>query len=364
MRCFLYIRFQCIGTNTISHSFPSMKTLETNNDALLSDLRILISTAQERIATSVNAELTMLYWHIGRRIRIDILQEERAKYGDEIVQTLAVQLTTEFGKGFTTKSLRNMIHFAEVFSDEQIVSTLWRQFTWSHFRELMYIKEPLKREFYIEICRLERWSVRTLRERINSLLFERTAISRKPEETIVGDIVAAREHNVLSPAMVFRDPYILDFLGLHDSYNEKDLESAILRDLEAFLLELGSDFAFVARQKRITIDNEDYYLDLLFYNRRLMRLVAIELKMGKFQAADKGQMELYLRWLDKYERQENENPPLGLILCAEKNDEHVELLELSASGIHVAQYMTHLPEKQLLERKLRSAIEQAQRRLR
>jgi predicted nuclease of restriction endonuclease-like (RecB) superfamily len=341
-----------------------MKTLETNNDALLSDLRTLIGTAQERIATSVNTELTMLYWHIGRRIRIDILQEERAKYGDEIVATLSQKLTAEFGRGFGKRNLTQMVRFVEILPDVQIVQTLSAQFSWSHFVELIAIKEPLKREFYIEICRLERWSVRTLRERINSLLFERTAISRKPEETIVGDIAAAREHNVLSPAMVFRDPYILDFLGLHDSYNEKDLESAILRDLEAFLLELGSDFAFVARQKRITIDNEDYYLDLLFYNRRLMRLVAIELKMGKFQAADKGQMELYLRWLDKYERQENETPPLGLILCAEKNDEHVELLELGASGIHVAQYITHLPEKQLLERKLRSAIEQAQRRLR
>ncbi len=340
-----------------------MNTLETRHNALLSDIRTLVSTAQERIATSVNTELTMLYWHIGRRIRTDILQEERAKYGDEIVQKLSAQLTAEFGKGFTSKSLRNMIHFAEIFSDEQIVSTLWRQFTWSHFREFIYIKEPLKREFYIEICRLERWSVRTLRERINSLLFERTAISRKPEGTIVGDIAAAREQDVLSPAMVFRDPYVLDFLGLQDSYHEKDLEGAILRDLEAFLMELGSDFAFVARQKRITIDNEDYYLDLLFYNRRLKRLVAIELKMGKFHAADKGQMELYMRWLDKYERHEGENPPLGLILCAEKNDEHVELLELGASGIHVAQYLTHLPEKQLLERKLRSAIEQAKRRL-
>lgn len=341
-----------------------MKTLETNNDALLSDIRKLISTAQKRIATNVNTELTMLYWHIGRRIRMDILQEERATYGDEIVATLSQKLTAEFGRGFGKRNLTQMVRFVEILPNVQIVQTLSAQFSWSHFVELITIKEPLKREFYIEICRLERWSVRTLRERINSLLFERTAISRKPEETIIGDIAAAREHNVLSSAMIFRDPYILDFLGLHDSYNEKDLESAILRDLEAFLLELGTDFAFVARQKRITIDNEDYYLDLLFYNRRLRRLVAIELKMGKFQAADKGQMELYLRWLDKYERQENENPPLGLILCAEKNDEHVELLELGASGIHVARYMTHLPEKQLLERKLRSAIEQAQRRLR
>ena len=167
----------------------------------------------------------------------------------------------------------------------------------------------------------------------------------------------------MTPDLVFRDPYLLDFLGLSDTYSERDLESAILKELERFLLELGTDFSFVARQKRITIDNEDYYLDLLFYHRGMRCLVAIELKLGKFQAADKGQMELYLRWLDKYEKREHEEMPLGLILCAEKSCEHVELLRLEESGMHVAEYLTDLPPRRLLEAKLREAIRMAREQI-
>ena len=163
--------------------------------------------------------------------------------------------------------------------------------------------------------------------------------------------------------MVFRDPYFLDFLGLKDAYSEKDLEAAILREMEQFILELGAGFAFLERQKRISVDSEDYYLDLLFYHRKLQRLVAIELKLGKFQAADKGQMELYLRWLDKYERTQNENPPIGIILCAGKTSEHIELLELDKSGIHVAQYLTELPPREILEQKLHDSLRLARQRL-
>jgi predicted nuclease of restriction endonuclease-like (RecB) superfamily len=156
---------------------------------------------------------------------------------------------------------------------------------------------------------------------------------------------------------------IEDFLGLHDTFSEEDLERAILRELEAFLLELGEDFCFVARQKRVTVDREDYHLDLLFFHRRLRRLVAVELKLGKFQAADKGQMELYLRWLDRHDRRPGEGTPLGLILCAEKSAEHVELLQLEASGIRVAEYLTELPPRPVLEQKLHDAIAFARRRL-
>ncbi len=184
----------------------------------------------------------------------------------------------------------------------------------------------------------------------------RTAISKKPEEVIRRDLQALREENRLSADLVFRDPYFLDFLGLTDSYSEKDLEQAILRQLESFLLELGGDFAFVARQKRITVDNEDFYLDLLFFHRRLRRLIAIDLKIGKFQAADKGQMELYLRWLETHETAEDENPPLGLILCTGTSDEQIKLLRLNESGIRVAQYLTELPPVDLLKRKLHDAM--------
>ncbi len=204
----------------------------------------------------------------------------------------------------------------------------------------------------------------TLRHKVAHLLYERTALTKKPDEVIARDIAALRDEDRITPDLVFRDPYFLDFLGLTaGTYSEKDVEAAILRELEAFILELGTDFAFVARQKRISVDSVDYYLDLLFYHRRLRRLVTVELKIEKLRAADKGQMELYLRWLEKYEARPGEEPPLGLILCAGKSEEHVELLQLDASGIHVAQYLTELPPREVLERTLHDSIRRARERL-
>jgi predicted nuclease of restriction endonuclease-like (RecB) superfamily len=334
-----------------------------NVTALLGDIRGLIESAREQTARAVNSTLVVMYWQIGQRIRTDVLQNERAEYGKEIVQTLSAQLTEEYGRGFGRRNLFQMLRFAEVFPDAEIVATLSRQLSLSHFVELIPLEDRLKREFYAELCRVERWSVRTLRHKIGHLLFERTAIAKKPDELIEQDITALREEDRLTPDMVFRDPYFLDFLGLSGHHVEKDVEQAILRELEAFILEMGTDFAFVARQKRITIDNDDYYIDLLFYHRRLRRLVAIDLKLGKFQAVDKGQMELYLRWLEKHDTQPGEAPPLGLILCADKSSEHVELLRLEESGIRVAQYLTELPTKALLEKKLHEAIRLAREKL-
>jgi predicted nuclease of restriction endonuclease-like (RecB) superfamily len=252
---------------------------------------------------------------------------------------------------------------AEQFPDGQIIATLMQQLSWSHFLQILPLDDPLKREFYAEMCRMERWSVRTLRTKIDRLLYERTVISKQPEEVIRRDLTALREEDRVSPELVFRDPYFLDFLGLTNAYSEQDLEQAILRELEAFLLELGGDFAFVARQKRISIDGEDYYLDLLFYHRRLQRLLAIDLKLGRFQAGDKGQMELYLNWLQQHEQQPGEQTPIGLILCADKSEEHVELLQLHKSGIRVAQYLTELPPREMLEKKLHEAIRAARAQL-
>ncbi len=330
--------------------------------ALLHDLRSLIEETRATVATTVNAALTMLYWRVGKRIHQEIFQGERADYGEAIVATVSRQLVAEYGSGFAGKSLRHMMRFAEVFPDEQIVSTLWRQLSWSHFKEIIYQKDSLQRDFYAEMCRMERWSVRTLRQKIDSMLFERTALSKKPGELIRLELDALRHEDLLTPDLVFRDPYFLDFLGLKDRYREKDLEDAILRELELFLLELGAGFSFIARQKRIQVDNDDYYLDLLFFHRRLKRLVAIELKLGQFKPADKGQMELYLRWLDKYERQAGEEPPIGLILCAGKKHETVELLELEQSGIRVAEYLTGLPSREILEKELHKALAQARQR--
>jgi len=242
-------------------------------------------------------------------------------------------------------NLSIMVRFAETFPGQAIVAALSQQLGWSHFIEIIPLDDPLQREFYAEMCRLERWSVRTLRARIGSLLFERTAIAKKPDELIRHELAALRAEDRLTPDLVFRDPYVLDFLRLHDTHHEQDVELAILRELEAFLLELGGDFSFVARQKRITVDSADYYLDLLFFHRRLRRLVAIELELVKFQAGDKGQMELYLRWLARHAVCPGEEPPIGLILCAGKSAEHVELLELESSGIRVAAYLTELPPR-------------------
>jgi len=332
-------------------------------EALLSDIRSLIEAARVRVSTTANVEMVLLYWHIGDRIRKDILGMERADYGKQIVQTLSGKLILEYGRGFTRTNLFNMIRFADVFPDREIVHALSGQLSWTHFREIIYLEDNLKRDFYAEMCRIERWSTRTLKAKISGMLYERTALSKKSEKLIQQELATLREEDRMTPDLVFRDPYFLDFLGLSDPYSERDLEAAILRELERFLLELGTDFTFVARQKRITIDNEDYYIDLLFYHRSMRRLVAIELKLEKFRAQDKGQMELYLRWLDKYERREGEESPLGLILCAEKTAEHVELLQLETSGIRVAEYLTELPPRSLLEAKLHEAIRLAREQI-
>lgn len=330
--------------------------------ALLAEVRRLIEDARHRAAATVNAELTLLYYQIGRRIQAEVLGGARAGYGDRIVVTLSRQLESDYGRGFDEKNLRNMLRFAEVFPDEAIVYALRRQLSWTHFRSLMYLNDPLKRDFYTEMCRLEGWSTRTLQGRIDSLLFERTALSRKPDELIADELAALRDDDRLTPDLLLKDPYVLDFLGLQDRYLEKDLEDAILREIEQFLLELGAGFTFVARQKRLQIDNDDFYIDLLLYNRKLKRLVAIDLKLGDFRAEYKGQMELYLRWLAKYEKEPDEAAPLGIILCAGKKQEQIELLELGQSGIHVAEYLTTLPPRIEWEAKLHESVENARRR--
>ncbi len=336
---------------------------EPPHPQLLGDIRQLIEQGRRQLAATVNSALTLLYWHIGERIQREILQGSRAAYGEQIVSALARQLESDYGRGFSAKNLRHMLRFAETFPDAEIVSTLSRQLAWSHFLELIYLKDPLARDFYAQMCAQERWSVRRLRERKDTQLFERTALSKQPDQLLAQELATLREQGELSPALLLKDPYVLDFLGLNDRYLEKDLEDAILRELEGFLLELGAGFSFVARQKRLQIDHDDFYIDLLFYNRRLKRLVAIDLKLGDFKAEYKGQMELYLRWLAKYEQEPGEAPPLGIILCGGTKKEQIELLELDAGGIHVAEYLTVLPPKYVLQAKLHEAIERSRARL-
>lgn len=330
---------------------------------LLGDIRGLIEAAKGSVARTVNSSLVMLHWSIGTRIRESLLKRRRAEYGQKVFAILSAALTAEFGDGFSEKSLMFMVKFAEQFPDRAICSTLSSKLSWSHFREIMYFDDPLQRDFYAELCRVEGWSVRTLRTKIASMLYERTALSKKPAELAALEIKKLRTDDKLTPDMVFRDPYFLDFLRLKGAFQEKDLEAAILREMESFVLELGTGFAFVARQKRLQIGDSDYYMDLLFYHRGLRRLVVVELKLDRFRPEFKGQMELYLRWLEKNEQGPGEEAPIGLILCAGKSGEEVELLQLDKSGIRVAEYMTELPPRHLLERKLHDALTLARERL-
>jgi len=271
-------------------------------------------------------------------------------------------LTLAYGKGFIKRNLWHMKRFAEAFPDEKIVATLSGVLSWTHFRHLIYLERPLQREFYAEMCRIERWSTRMLEKKIGGMLYERTAISKKPEALVEMEIAKMRLGDEVSADLVFRDPYLLDFLGLQGAYSERDLEAAILADMERFLLEMGDGFCFAARQKRLIIGADDFYLDLLFYHRKLRRLVAVELKLERFQAAHKGQMELYLRWLDRHERQPGEEEPIGLILCASVNREEIEVLQLDGSSIRVAEYLTELPDREALRIKLHQTIELARER--
>lgn len=332
-------------------------------ETLLEDVRGLIVGAQRQTAAAVNIGLTALYWRIGKRVRTEVLHDARGTYGEQIVATLSRQLVAEFGRGYTEKTLRRMIQFADAFPDETIVATLWQQLSWSHFRELLPLARPFQREFYAEMCRIEGWSVRTLHERVRSMLYERTALSKQPDALIRQELETLRNKGELTPSLLFKDPYVLDFLGLSDHFLERDLEEAILRELETFLLELGAGFSFVARQKRIQLDGDDFYIDLLFYNRRLKRLVVVELKQDSFKPEHKGQMELYLRWLARYEQEAGEQSPVGIILCTGKNTEQIELLELGAAGIHIAEYLTVLPPPEVLKQKLHETIETARTRL-
>lgn len=330
---------------------------EITNNILFEQIKNLIEQTKNNVAIAVNSSLTMMYWHIGKLINDEILQNKRAEYGKEIVATVSQQLIKQYGKGYSYSALTRMMKFAKNI-DEKNIATLSQQLSWSHFKELIVLEDTLKIEFYTQMSIAQNWGVRTLRERIDSMLYERTALSKQPDELIKYELDNLKQEE-FSKNMILKDPYFLDFLDINDRYLEKDLEDAILRSIEQFIFELGVGFSFIERQKRIIIDGEDFKIDLLFYNRKLKRLVAIDLKIGRFKAEYKGQMELYLKWLSKYEKEEGENEPLGIILCADKKEEQIELLELEKSGIHVAQYLTVLPPKEILEAKLHQAIESA-----
>ena len=329
------------------------KEISKNNEQdLLNKLSELVEYSRNKIASQANSTVTLLFWQIGKHINNFVLDNKRAEYGKQIMSTVSTHLSNKYGNNFELRNLRRMRQFAEQFKNFEIVSTLTTQLLWLHFVELFPLKKAEAKLFYANKAAEANWGVRELRKQKDIKLYERalvanTQLPAKIEET----------------KNLFKDPYLLDFLKLNDDFLEKDLEEAILVELEKFILELGKGFTFVERQKRMIIDGEDFKLDLLFYHRKLKRLVVVELKIGRFKASYKGQMKLYLKWLDKYEKQEGENQPIGLILCTETSKEQIELLEMHKDGIMVAEYWTDLPPKNILEQKLKQAVIEAKERL-
>ena len=349
-----------------------MDEIEKNNQivatastqSLMQDLRQIIEQARGHVAATANYALTTMYWHIGERINREVLGNERAEYGKQIVSQVATQLQFEYGKkGFELRNIRRMMQFAQQFPEFRIVSQVAAQLSWSHFIEVLSMKDELQREFYITLAASERWGRDRLRKEIDGMLYERTAIATKPDELIKKELSTLRDDNVMSPDLVFKSPYFLEFTGLKGMYSEKSLEDCLVAHLEQFIIELGNGFSFVARQKRMIIDGEDFYLDLLFYHRRLHRLIAIDLKKGRFKAEYKGQMELYLRWLEQNEMEPGEESPLGLLLCTEGSEEQIELLQLDKAGIKVAKYLTELPPRHVLMHQIQKSLEAAKARL-
>jgi predicted nuclease of restriction endonuclease-like (RecB) superfamily len=321
-------------------------------ETLFMELSLLIEKSKQKVVSQVKSTLNLLFWQIGKRINEEILHSKRAEYGAQIVSNLAERLSAQFGRSFEVKNLRRMMQFAAQFPNRKIVVTLSRQLSWSQFIAIIPLKTTEERLFYVNLIVQEFLSVRELRHQIEKKTFERTKIANTQ---------ISKKSKI--PPSTFKDPYMFDFLDLKSAYLEKDVETAILHDLENFILELGRGFAFVERQKRMIIDGEDFYLDLLFYHRKSKRLVAIELKLGKFTAKYQGQMKLYLKWLNRYERQADENEPIGLILCAGDSREQIELLEMDKDGIMVAEYWTELPPKKELQEKIRKLLLEARERL-
>lgn len=340
-------------TEELIHTISTLP--ESQN--LYADVCHIIDETRTRVAVYVNAEVCMTNWQVGKRIKEDVLYNKRAEYGKQVLKNLSARLTERYGKGWSYSTLQHCVRAAYAFTESEIVSAVRTQFSWTHLRSLMSISDPLARQFYMQMCHYEHWDTRTLDQKIDSQLYERTAISRRPEDVIRQTLTESEEKNTLVPDLVFRSSYFLDALGLPDVFSEKDLEGAIIAQMQEFLSEMGTDFAFLARQKRITVDATDYYIDLLFYHRGLRRLVAIDLKLGKFKPEHERQMRLYLRYLNQNERRKGEESPIGLILCSEGNTEHIEYLMLDEqSPIKVAQYYTQLPDKKILAEKLQRAI--------
>lgn len=331
------------------------KALEQVCENLYNGVTNIIDHAKREIVVYVNKQANMMFWHIGHYINEELGYKQYSAYGSKILVTLSQKLTNRYGKGYTYSAVTRMMKVANIYSDIEMFATLSQTLTWGHFIELITIDNPTKRLFYQQMGIAEHWSIRQLRDKQDEMAYERSLIATKAYNEIVVTLAKTTPEHA-EPDVILKNSYILDFLGLNGYYSEEDLENAITRQLENFIIELGQGFAFMERQKRFTIDGTDYYLDLLFYHRKLKCLVAIDLKLGKFKPQYRGQMELYLKYLQKYEMQPDENEPIGLLLCSEGNTEHIELMMLDENRIKVAQYLTYLPDKQWFIDKLNRSI--------
>lgn len=339
----------------MANNIVDIEAIDNVSNNLFSGVSNIIDYARQEVVVYVNKHANMMFWHIGKYINEDMGYKRYSAYGSKILATLSQRLTERYGKGYTYSALSRMMKVAQLYNEEEKFATLSQALTWSHFLELVTIEDSTKRLFYQQMSIAERWSVRQLREKQDCMDYERSLVAVKPEDKIVKILEKVTPSHMESD-VVLRNSYILNFLGLNHYYSEKELEDAIAKQLESFILELGQGFAFLERQKRFTIDGTDYYLDLLFYHRKLKCLVAIDLKLGKFKPEYKGQMELYLKYMQKYDMQPDENQPIGLLLCSEGNTEHIELMMLNEDNIKVAQYLTCLPDKQWFIDKLNRAI--------
>ena len=330
-------------------------SIEKVSNSIYNGVSTIIKNARQKVAVYVNSQANIMFWQIGNYIINELKYETYSSYGEKILATVSQRLTEQYGKGYSYSALTRMMKVATIYNDEAMFATLSQTLSWGHFLELITIKDNTKRLFYQQLSAVEHWSIRELREKQKAMSYERSLIATKPGDQIINALNNTTSEHI-EPAVVLKSSYIVDFLGLGEDYSESDLEEAIVKQLEKFILELGQGFAFLERQKRFTIDKIDYYLDLLFYHRRLNCLVAIDLKHDKFKPEFKGQMEFYLKYLQKYDMRPGENPPIGLLLCSEGNTEYVELLMLEDDNIKVAQYLTYLPNKQWFIDKLNRSI--------
>ena len=325
------------------------------NESIVADLKSIINTARDKAIRAVDNERVLMYWLIGERIFKEEQEgKDRADYGKYLIKTISEQLQPEFGSGFSVRQLERYRQFHRTFP---IASTLRTQLSWSHYKSLLSVSNPDKREFYIAESVKNNWSARQLERQIDSNLFERLLLSNDKEAVLA---VAKGEQQPSEAKQIIKDPMYLEFLGLkrEAAYYEKDLEAAIITHLQEFLLELGNGFSFVSRQKRIHLEGDDFYIDLVFYNRLLHCFILIDIKTQKLTHEDVGQMQMYVNYYDRIEKISSENSTIGILLCARKNDAVVKFtLPENNKSIIASQYLLYLPTAQQLIEEMKKEME-------